>query len=113
MALDWSLTYDTQQSATMSLSPWTRDVGQMVASPGDLYRLLERPVVQMHEHDGLRRFGDRWDDYELPRLGADRQWPGFLADDLAGARRAAGRMLPRRWTGKASKKPTRTKTRIG
>ena len=92
LALDWSLTYDTQTVATMSLSPWTRDVGQMVASPGDLYRLLERPVVQMHEADGLRRFGDRDDDYELPRLGADRQWPDFLGDDFVGARRAAGRI---------------------
>jgi hypothetical protein len=92
LALGWSLTYDTQQTATMSLSPWTRDVGQMVVSPGDLYRLLERPVVQLHESDGLQRFGDREDDYELPRLGADRQWPDFLGDDFLGARRAAGRI---------------------
>ncbi|MGQ0545271.1 MAG: YjbH domain-containing protein, partial [Betaproteobacteria bacterium] len=91
-ALDWMLAYDTQQTATMSLSPWTRDVGQMVVSPGDLYRLLERPVVQMHELDGLQRFGDRADDYALPRLGADRQWPDFLADDSRSARGAAGRI---------------------
>lgn len=35
------LTRDTRTTAGFSLSPWTRDVGQMVASPGDLYRLVE------------------------------------------------------------------------
>lgn len=35
------LTKDTRTTAGFSLSPWTRDVGQMVASPGDLYRLVE------------------------------------------------------------------------
>lgn len=35
------LTADTQERASLALSPWTRDVGQMVASPGDLYGLLE------------------------------------------------------------------------
>ncbi|HUG76894.1 MAG TPA: YjbH domain-containing protein, partial [Burkholderiales bacterium] len=92
MPLETLLTYDTQASATMSLSPWTRDVGQMVASPGDLYRILERPVLQMHARDGLVRFGDREDDYDLPRLGADRVWPDFLAQDLFAARESAGRI---------------------
>lgn len=35
------LTQDTRTTAGFSLAPWTRDVGQMVASPGDLYRLVE------------------------------------------------------------------------
>jgi hypothetical protein len=35
------LTQDTQERASLSLSPWTRDVGQMVVSPGDLYQLME------------------------------------------------------------------------
>ena len=89
MPLDTLLTRDTQTVADLSLSPWTRDVGQMVASPGDLYRMLERPINQMHELDGLSRFGDRDDDYNLPALGADRRWPDFVADDVFGARRAA------------------------
>lgn len=38
------LTRDTHESAFLSLSPWTRDVGQMVVSPGDLYQLIERPM---------------------------------------------------------------------
>jgi len=90
MPLDTLLTYDTQAAAGFALAPWTRDVGQMVVSPGDLARIVERPVVQMHGRDGLERFGDRDDDYDLPMLGADRRWPDLLADDFSGARRAAG-----------------------
>jgi membrane-associated phospholipid phosphatase len=90
--LDTMLTYDTQSVASMTLSPWTRDVGQMVVSPGDLYRILERPLVQMHEHDGLVRFGDRDDDYALPLLGASRPWPDFLVQDAMGFGAAARRV---------------------
>ncbi|HSA90258.1 MAG TPA: YjbH domain-containing protein [Burkholderiales bacterium] len=90
MPLETLRTKDTQSIAGFSLSPWTRDVGQMVVSPGDLARIVERPVVQMHTRDGLVRFGDRYDDYDLPMLGADRQWPDFLAADLFGSARAAG-----------------------
>lgn len=36
------LTMDTQETASLSLSPWMRDVGQMVVPPDDLYRLVER-----------------------------------------------------------------------
>jgi len=35
------LTQDTRTAPIASLSPWTRDVGQMVTSPGDLYRIME------------------------------------------------------------------------
>ncbi|HEX7052933.1 MAG TPA: YjbH domain-containing protein, partial [Burkholderiales bacterium] len=90
MPLETLLTYDTQAQASFALAPWTRDVGQMVASPADLYGILERPVVQMHTLDGLQRFGDRDDDYALPKLGADRVWPDFVFTDLRAARREAG-----------------------
>jgi len=90
MPLETLRTSDTQTIAGLSLAPWTRDVGQMVVSPGDLARIVERPVVQMHARDGLVRFGDRDDDYDLPMLGADRRWPDFLAGDLFGSARAAG-----------------------
>lgn len=40
--LDSMLTRDTQARSELSLSPWTRDVGQMVVSPGDLYTTVER-----------------------------------------------------------------------
>jgi membrane-associated phospholipid phosphatase len=90
MPLETFMTYDSQSIASFSLAPWTRDVGQMVVSPGDLARVFERPVVQMHERGGLERFGDRDDGHDLPMLGADRRWPDLLAADFAGARRAAG-----------------------
>jgi hypothetical protein len=63
--LNTLLTKDTQAQSFMSLAPWTRDVGQMVVSPGDLYTMLERPMQNIHEHDGLSRLGDRDDDYHL------------------------------------------------
>jgi hypothetical protein len=85
------LTRDTQAFAGFAIAPWTRDVGQMVVSPGDLYSILERPVLQMHARDGLVRFGDREDDYDLPALGVpyERRWPDFVAEDAISARRAA------------------------
>ena len=94
MPLETMLTRDTRASAGFALAPWTRDVGQMVASPADLYGMLERPVLEMHARDGLVRFGDRDDDYDLPSLGVpyERRWPDFLADDFFGARRASGRV---------------------
>ena len=86
MALNAMLTKDTRATATVSLAPWTRDVGQMVVSPGDLARLMEKNVFDRHDLDGLRRFGDMEDDYGLPELGS-RRWPDFLAEDA----RAMGR----------------------
>ena len=90
--LDILLTRDTRATGSFGLAPWTRDVGQMLVSPGDLYRILERPVIQMHERDGLARFGERDDDYNLPSLGTgrDRLWPDFATEDFFGTRRAAG-----------------------
>jgi membrane-associated phospholipid phosphatase len=92
--LDTLLTRDIQASASFGLSPWTRDVGQMVSAPGELYSALEGPVLRMHEHDGLSRLGDRDDDYDLPQLGVqpERRWPDFMAQDVRGAGRAAGRV---------------------
>jgi hypothetical protein len=49
---------DSQARADFSLAPWTRDVGQMVTSPGDLYDMFERPVHDFKEEGGLTRFGD-------------------------------------------------------
>ena len=39
------LTKDTRAAPPMSLSPWTRDVGQMVKSPGDLYDIFEDALL--------------------------------------------------------------------
>jgi len=62
---------DTKLVTGFSLSPWTRDPGQMVYSPVDLYQMLEKPLMlDMHDRDGLVRFGDMEDDYNLPYLGS-------------------------------------------
>src|SRR4029077_20079616 len=54
--------------------PWTRDVGQMVNTPVDLYDMLEKSLmIDMHKGDGLVRLGDVEDDYNLPYLG-DPMW---------------------------------------
>jgi hypothetical protein len=58
------LTRDTQTAPKMSISPWTRDVGQMVLSPGDLYDMLEPANINMHDKDGLQYFGDLDDSYD-------------------------------------------------
>ena len=58
------LTKDTQAASGFSLSPWTRDVGQMLYSPGDLYEIMRKPLLKgIFEKDGLHRFGDVDDDY--------------------------------------------------
>ncbi|HUJ87517.1 MAG TPA: YjbH domain-containing protein [Burkholderiales bacterium] len=95
MPLDTLLTKDTRAVADLSLAPWTRDVGQMVVSPGDLYALTESDVLQMHFRDGLSRLGDMDDDYTLPSLGTgprERRWPQFVAGDAQGMARAGGKI---------------------
>ena len=52
------LTRDTQARSNFSLAPWTRDVGQMVASPGDLYALFERTLLlDTRDSDVMSDFG--------------------------------------------------------
>lgn len=82
MPLNTMLTKDTQSVARMSVAPWTRDVGQMVESPGDLYEMLEKSLVlDFHDHDGLHGFGDVDDDYtyNLPSLGTSLADQPYLA----------------------------------
>jgi hypothetical protein len=61
--LNSMLTRDTQSAPRFTISPWTRDVGQMVVSPGDLYDLLEPADINLHDRDGLQYFGDMDDSY--------------------------------------------------
>ena len=62
--LNSMLTRDTQATPRISIAPWTRDVGQMVVSPGDLYDILEPAYLNMHDRDGLQYLGDLDDSYE-------------------------------------------------
>ena len=64
--LNTLLTRDTQALGHASLSPWTRDVGQMVASPGDLYDMLENPIRNREDMDGLTYLADFDDDWYQP-----------------------------------------------
>jgi len=64
--LNAMLTRDTQSSAAFSIAPWTRDVGQMVSSPGDLYGIVERPLANLNDQDGLVNLGDLNDDPYRP-----------------------------------------------
>ena len=82
--LNSMLPMDTQSAAGFAISPWTRDVGQMVASPGDLYDMFERPRADMHSYDGLGNFADRPDEQNLPAVNPpDRPfvspWPAMRA----------------------------------
>ncbi|MFY9260325.1 MAG: YjbH domain-containing protein [Gallionella sp.] len=65
--LDTLLTKDTQSTVKMPISPWTRDVGQMVASPSDLYDMMESTYTNMHDRDGLQYFADLDDSYDMSR----------------------------------------------
>src|SRR5471032_2637387 len=82
--LNSMLPMDTQSTAGFALSPWTRDVGKMVASPGDLYDMFERPRADMHSYDGLGNFAERPDEQNLPAVNPpDRPfvspWPAMRA----------------------------------
>jgi membrane-associated phospholipid phosphatase len=80
--LNIMLPLDSQATAGIAMAPWTRDVGQMVASPGDLYELTERPWRDMNTYDGLGNFAERQDEQNLaavnpPVRGITNPWPGF------------------------------------
>lgn len=80
--LNIMLPMDTQANAGIALSPWTRDVGQMVASPGDLYDMIEGPRRDMTTFDGLGNFAERRDEQNLPAVNPPvspmpKLWPQF------------------------------------
>jgi membrane-associated phospholipid phosphatase len=82
ISLNSMLTRDTQASANIAIAPWTRDVGQMVASPGDLYDMIEKPRRDMGIADGLGNLGERPDEQALAALYQDPRplrnpWPAF------------------------------------
>lgn len=64
-------TKDTRNTGTMFYSPWGRNSGQMVVSPGDLYAMIDGPYrYNLTENRALARLADVDDDYNLPALGA-------------------------------------------
>lgn len=82
LSLSAMLTSDTQASAAIAVAPWTRDVGQMVASPGDLYEMIEKPRRDLGIGDGLGNLGERPDEQALAAVYQDPRplvnpWPAF------------------------------------
>lgn len=79
--LNSMLPSDSQASAGFSIAPWTRDVGQMVASPGDLYDMIEQPRRDLTLGDGLGNFAERADELNRPEVAMPERgyspWPGF------------------------------------
>ncbi len=66
--LESLFTRDTQATAGFAIAPWTRDVGQMVDSPGDLYPMFRRSIIDsLFRKDGLTDFGEYDDDYPARR----------------------------------------------
>lgn len=69
-------TKDTRNSGTIAYSPWGRNSGQMVTSPGDLYTMIDGPYrYNLSENRMLRRLADVDDDPSLPALGAPTNSP--------------------------------------
>jgi membrane-associated phospholipid phosphatase len=80
--LNIMLPMDSQATAGIGLSPWTRDVGQTVGSPGDLYDLMEQPQRDLTTYDGLGNFAERRDEQNLPAVNPPvrpmkNPWPEF------------------------------------
>jgi hypothetical protein len=82
LSLNTMLLADTQATANMAIAPWTRDVGQMVASPGDLYEMIEKPRRDFTLADGLGNLGERPDEQGLAATYPQARpfgnpWPAF------------------------------------
>jgi membrane-associated phospholipid phosphatase len=80
--LNIMLPLDSQAHAGLAIAPWTRDVGQMVASPGDLYDMMEQPRRDMTSYDGLGNLAERADERNLPAVltpmrPMSNPWPAF------------------------------------
>ena len=80
--LNIMLPFDSQTTASVGIAPWTRDVGQMVASPGDLYDMVEQPRRDLTTYDGLGNFAERADERKLPAVNPPvrpltNPWPEF------------------------------------
>ncbi|TIC78498.1 phosphatase PAP2 family protein [Crenobacter intestini] len=78
MSLDALLPQDSRSRANFAISPWTRDVGQMVNSPGDLYPMVESGEWTLHQSDGLGNFSERADEANHPAVARpiERVTPG-------------------------------------
>lgn len=91
--LNTMLPSDSLAHAGFSLSPWTRDVGQMVLSPGDLAAQHERVRRDASTGDGLGNLAERADEQNSPAIYPGPEplgnpWPLFQ-ERLRNSARAA------------------------
>lgn len=66
---------DSLAAVKMSLSPWTRDVGQRTEVPHDLVRILEEPNRELALGDGMGNLGEQADDPSYNSLPDPAWWP--------------------------------------
>ena len=69
------LAMDTQSTVNMSISPWTRDVGQQVEVPHNLVREMADAERQLAVGDALGRLGERDDELPAGDLPDPAWWP--------------------------------------
>ncbi|MEY3995737.1 MAG: hypothetical protein RL344_80 [Pseudomonadota bacterium] len=70
LPFDGMLPNYSRQKASIALSPWTRDIAQMVSNPADLYNLLKEDWRNNRVQNGLERFAGVSDYDGQVHLGA-------------------------------------------
>ena len=72
---DNMLPADTQAGVRMSISPWTRDVGQVVDVPHNLIQKLEDPARQLALDDGMGNLAENPAESQSSNLPDPAWWP--------------------------------------
>lgn len=72
---DSMLPADTQSAVKMSISPWTRDVGQTVEVPHNLMRQLEDPARQLALDDAMGNLAEHSVESVASELPDPAWWP--------------------------------------
>jgi membrane-associated phospholipid phosphatase len=68
--LDMFAPFYSKSIARMGISPWTRDIAQMVRNPADLYELLEDDLRSKRVQKGMERFSGVADYDGMVTMGA-------------------------------------------
>ena len=87
----------SRQKGSLSLQPWTRDAGQVVRNPADLYDLMEDDIRSKRVQKGLERFAGVSDyDGSVPMgaLGLDQ---GLITPAVNAVRTLGGELRKSSW----------------
>jgi membrane-associated phospholipid phosphatase len=82
----------SRQKASITMQPWTRDAGQMVRNPADLYELLEDDIRSKRVQSGLERFSGVSDYDGQVKMGALGFDEGIVSPAINATRRFATEM---------------------